>query len=99
MKAYQKLIKQAIADKLNVTVSSEEGEELVHCIDYDKIVDVIEDLEIATIVLYDTAGDRVSWAQIIPHDVNDDETISDYSIAFVGSTPQYIEAWVDKNIN
>jgi hypothetical protein len=86
MKAYKSLVKFALAN--NATVSVWDGEEwqLKRSTGYQAIVDAINSVEVAELRIRDAEGAVIGWAQIIP-DLEDDETVADYTM-----TP-FMESW------
>ena len=86
MKAYKSLIKFALAN--NATISVWDGEEwqVKRSDGYQAIVDAINSVEVAELRIRDAEGNVVGWAQIIP-DLEDDETVADYTM-----TP-FMEQW------
>lgn len=92
MKAYKSLVKFALAN--NATVSVWDGEEwqLKRSTGYQAIVDAINSVEVAELRIRDTEGNVIGWAQIIP-DLEDDETVADYSIE------PFMQAWESLEYN
>jgi hypothetical protein len=88
MKAYKHLIKHAIATGHNVTVWDGEENQVLHGTAYKAIIDAIESVDMAEVLIYDAAKKRVGWAQIISS-LDDDETVADYTC-----TP-FMDAWDD----
>ena len=88
MKAYKHLVKHAIATGHTITVFDGEEYPVVKMTAYKAIIDAIESVDIAEIIIYDDTKKRVGWAQIIS-DLDDDETVSDYTC-----TP-FMDAWDD----
>lgn len=80
MKAYKHFVKHALAAGLDVTVwdGGDEPAES-HCTKYQKIIDAIEAVEIAELVIYKD-GERRGWAQVMPFGLEDEETMADYTV-------------------
>lgn len=81
MKAYKHFVKHALAAGLDVTVwdGGDEPAER-HCTKYQKIIDAIEAVEIAELLVYKN-GKRCGWAQVMPFGLEDEETMVDYSVS------------------
>jgi hypothetical protein len=78
MKAYKHLIKHALAQGHIVSVYDGECWDVRSSSAYKAIIDSIESVEIAEIVIKDKyTGNRMGWAQIVPFGVEDDETVAD----------------------
>ena len=94
MKAYKSLVKFALNN--NATVSVFDGEEwaVKKSIKYTDIINAIESVEIAELRIRDTNSDIIGWAQVIPFGMEDDETVSDYSITeFMATWEKINESW------
>ena len=80
MKAYKHLVKYALAQGCNIGVRCGEEWQVSHSTGYQNIIDAIESVEEANIVMrIPEYGNRVAWALIIPFGLEDDETVADYS--------------------
>lgn len=79
MKAYKHLVKHVLATGGDITVwdGGDEPAE-THCDKYQKIIDAIEAVEMAELIIFKD-GVKVGWAQVIPFGLEDDETLSDYT--------------------
>ena len=75
-KEYLKLIKNALARGLTISVYDGYEWDLKRSSSYQAIKDSIENLEMAELRLRDQAGQPVGWAMIIP-DLEPDETVAD----------------------
>lgn len=79
MKAYKHLVKYALAQGYNISVWDGEEWQVSHSTGYQSIIDAIESVEEANIVIrVPEYGNRVAWALIIPFGLEDDETVADY---------------------
>ena len=76
---YLKLITNALAQNLTVSVWDGEEWQLKRSTAYMAIKDAIESVEVAEVRLRNQAGDIVGWAQIIP-DLDPEETVADYTM-------------------
>lgn len=77
-KEYLKLIKNALAKDLSISVYDGECWDVKRSTSYKEIKDSIESVEIAQLRLRDQEGNIVGWAQIIP-DLDPEETVSDFT--------------------
>lgn len=79
MKAYKHLVKHALAQGHNCSVWDGEEWQVSHSTKYQKIIEAIESVEEANLVIrLAVGGERMGWAQIIPYGLADDETVVDY---------------------
>jgi hypothetical protein len=78
-KEYLKLITNALAQNLTISVWDGEEWQVKRGNTYKAIKEAIESVELAELRLRDQAGQIVGWAQIIP-DNEPDETIVDYTM-------------------
>jgi len=88
MKAYKHLIKHAIATGHTITVFDGEEYPVIQMMAYKAIIDAIESVDVAEVIIYDATKKRVGWAQIISS-LDADETVADYTC-----TP-FMDAWDD----
>ena len=80
MKAYKHLVKYSLAQGYNISVWDGEEWQVSHSNKYQNIIDAIESVEEANIVIrVPEYGNRVAWALIIPFGLEDDETVADYT--------------------
>ena len=80
MKAYKHLVKYSLAQGYNISVWDGEEWQVSHSNKYKSIIDAIESVEEANIVIrVPEYGNRVAWALIIPFGLEDDETVADYT--------------------
>lgn len=86
MKAYRHLVKHALAAGNAVSVFDGEEWSCKRSTSFKQIIDDIESVEQAQLIIRNGDGDKLGWALIIL-DVNDDETVADYS------DNDYFEAW------
>lgn len=79
MKAYRHLVIYAIAK--NCTVSVWDGEEwqVKRSTNFDAVVDAIESVEEAEIVIRDIEGNKEAWILVGAFGLADDETVMDHS--------------------
>ena len=79
MKAYKSLVKFALANNAIVSVWDGEEWQVKRSTGYQAIIDAIESVEVAELSFRDQASNVIGWAQIIP-DLEDDETVADYTM-------------------
>ena len=79
MKAYKHLVKHALA--LGHTCSVWDGEEwqVKRSTGYKEIVEAVESVEEAEIVIRDIEGNKEAWVLVGAFGLADDETVMDYS--------------------
>ena len=88
MKAYKHLVKFALNNGAAISVWDGEEWQVIHNSGYKTIISAIESVEIAELKIIDRyTANRLGWAQIIPFGVEDDETVSDYTIT------DFMNAW------
>lgn len=77
MKAYKHLVKHALAQ--NCTVSVWDGEEwqVKRSSGYKAIIEAIEGVEEAELIIRDNQGDKMGWAKVSAFGLEDDETVMD----------------------
>ena len=78
-KEYLKLITNALAQNLTISVWDGEEWQVKRGNTYKAIKEAIESVELVELRLRDQAGQVVGWAQIIP-DLEPDETVVDYTM-------------------
>ena len=79
MKAYKHLVKHALAQGHTISVWDGEEWQVSHSTKYQKIIEAIESVEEANLVIrLATGSERIGWAQVIPYGLEDDETVVDY---------------------
>lgn len=90
MKAYKHLVKHALAQGCTISVD-DGGDELalVLSTSYKAIIEAIEAVEQAQIMIRDQARKSTGWALIIPFGLEDDETVADHTI-----TP-FMDNWAE----
>ena len=77
MKAYKALVKYALSMGHTVSVYDGGEWEVKRSSKYQQIIDCIESVEEAEIVIRDFEGNKVAWALVQPFGLEDDETIVD----------------------
>lgn len=87
MKAYKNLIKYALKDGNVVSVNDGEEWAVKKSSKYTEIIEAIESVEEATIVIRNKDGEKIGWALIQPFGLEDDETVVDYTCS------EYMEQW------
>ena len=88
MKAYKHLVKHALNNGCVVSVWDGECWDVRSSSAYKTIIDSIESVEIAEIVIRDKyTGNRLGWAQVIPFGLEDDETVADNTMT------AFMDAW------
>lgn len=80
MKAYKHLVKYALAQGNTVSVWDGEEWQVKRSSGYKAIVEAIESVEEAEIVIRDKAGDKLGWALVSAFGLADDETVIDFTI-------------------
>ena len=81
MKAYKHLVQYALDHDHCMSVFDGEEWAVRHSTNYEAIIDDIESVEIAELVISNGKGTpQVGWAQIVPFGLEDDETVSDHTI-------------------
>lgn len=78
-KMHEKMIELALADGLLVSVYDGEEWAVKRSADKQKILEAIEAVEEAGIVLRDAEGKKIGTALILPYGVGDDETVADHT--------------------
>lgn len=80
MKAYKHLVKHALAQGHTCSVWDGEEWQVSHSTKYQNIIEAIESVEEANLVIrLAVGGERIGWAHIIPYGLEDDETVADYT--------------------
>jgi len=88
MKAYKHLVKHALSQGHTISVWDGEEWQVSHSTKYQNIVEAIESVEEANVVIrLATGGARIGWAQVIPYGLEDDETVVDYICS------EFMENW------
>ncbi len=80
MKAYKHLVKHAL--KTGHTVSVWDGEEwqVKQSAAYQSIIDAIESVEEAELIVRDTEGKKAAWVRVSAYGLADDETVIDCTV-------------------
>jgi hypothetical protein len=89
MKAYKHLVRYALNAGHNVSVFDGEEWELRRSTKFQDIIEAIESVEEAQIIIVDSEGTRKGWALVTPFGVEDEETVCDYTIT------DFMEKWND----
>ena len=90
MKAYKHLVRYALNAGYAVSVDDGGDDfEIVRSHHYKTIIDCIESVEQAQIVISDQSGKQIGWALVMPFGVEDEETVCDYTIT------DFMEKWND----
>jgi hypothetical protein len=89
MKAYKHLVRYSLNAGHTVSVFDGELWEVENSTDYKAIIDCIESVEEANIVIRDTEDKKLGWALVTPFGVDDEETVCDYTVT------DYMEKWSD----
>jgi hypothetical protein len=89
MKAYKHLVKHALHNGATVSVWDGGEWQVRRSTAYKAIIDAIESVEEAEIVIRNAQGDKLGWALVSAYGLEDDETVIDNTI-----TP-FMEAWDD----
>lgn len=105
MKAYLSLIKEALSQGFNIDVYSEEGLEVGASTSYQEVKDMVEALDdLPVLKFHDSDRCYRGFAQVNLF-VNDDETISDFSINHTRTdesgdwTGKNSDQWIDDWFN
>jgi hypothetical protein len=80
MKAYEHLVRYALAGGNTVSVFDGEIWEVKRSTDYQAIVDCINSVEEAEILIADNEGRQIGWALVSAYGLADDETVIDYTV-------------------
>ena len=89
MKAYKHLVRYSLNAGHNVSVFDGEEWELRRSTKFQDIIEAIESVEEAQIIIVDSEGTRKGWALVTPFGVEDEETVCDYTIT------DFMEKWND----
>jgi hypothetical protein len=79
MKAYKHLVKHALAKGHTCSVYDGEEWQVRRSTDHKKIVEAIESVEEASMVIRDIEGNKEAWVLISAFGLADDETVMDHS--------------------
>ena len=80
MKAYEHLVRFALAAGHNISVFDGEEWATDKSTDYQAIIEAIESVEEAELVINATADIRMAWARVAAFGLADDETVIDYTV-------------------
>jgi hypothetical protein len=80
MKAYQHLVKFALRCKYTVSVWDGEEWQVEKSSKYQDIIDAIESVEEADLVVRNAQGDKMGWAKVSAFGLEDDETVIDNTL-------------------
>jgi hypothetical protein len=90
MKAYKHLVRYALNAGYAVSVDDGGDDfEIVRSRDYKAIIDCVESVEQAQVVISDKSDKQIGWALVMPYGVEDEETVCDYTIT------DFMEKWND----
>ena len=89
MKAYKHLVRYSLNAGHNVSVFDGEEWELRRSTKFQDIIEAIESVEEAQLIIVDSEGTRKGWALVTPFGVEDEETVCDYTIT------DFMEKWND----
>jgi hypothetical protein len=89
MKAYKHLVRYSLNAGHNVSVFDGEEWELRRSTKFQDIIEAIDAVEEAQLIITDSEGTRKGWALITPYGVDDCETVCDYTIT------DFMEKWND----
>ena len=88
MKAYKHLVRYALNAGYAVSVDDGGDDfEIIRGRDYQTIIDCVESVEQAQIVISDQSDKQIGWALVMPYGVEDEETVCDYTIT------DFMDAW------
>jgi hypothetical protein len=87
MKAYKHLVKYSLAAGHTVSVWDGEVWEVKLSTDYKTIIDCIESVEEAEILIFGKDDTRMAWALVSAYGLADDETVVDCTIS------DYTDGW------
>lgn len=87
MNAYKHLVKSALNAGHVISVFDGEVWEVKKSIDAVAIIECIESVEIAEVVIRNKDGEKIGWALVIPFGVDEDETIADCTMN------EYMDSW------
>ena len=80
MKAYKHLVKFALAQNHIVSVWDGGEWQVKRSSSYKAIIEAIESVEAANLVIRNSQGDKVGWAMVMAFGLEDDETVADYTV-------------------
>ena len=80
MKAYEHLVRYALAAGNTVSVYDGEVWAIKRSTDHQAIIEAIESVEEAQLVIYAPADIRMAWALVSAYGLADDETVIDYTV-------------------
>ena len=87
MKAYEHLIRYALANGATVSVYDGEIWEVKRSTDYQTIADCIESVDEAQLNIRDKEGNPLGWAHVSAYGLADDETVIDFR------PNEYMKTW------
>ena len=87
MKAYEHLVKYSLFNGHTVSIWDGEEWQVNKTTIYKDIIDAIESVEEAGLVIRDNQGNKLGWALVSAFGLEDDETVVDNTI-----TP-FMDAW------
>lgn len=77
MKAYKALVKFALSQGCTVSVYDGEVWGVRRSVKYQQIVECIESVEEAALIIRDSEGNKLAWALVQPFGLEDNETLVD----------------------
>ena len=105
MKAYQSLIKEALAQGFSIDVYSEEGLEVDTSTSYKEINDMVEALDDLPGLRFHDSDRCYRGSATVNLFVDDDETVMDHSMNYTQphcspeNSDRWIQDWWDRTIN
>jgi hypothetical protein len=105
MKAYQSLIKEALAQGFSIDVYSEEGLEVDNSTSYDEVNEMVEALDDLPVLRFYDSDRCYRGSATVNLFVDDDETVMDHSMNHTAASAnpknsdRWIQDWWDKTIN
>ena len=89
MKAYKHLVKFSLSQGHTVSVWDGGEWQVKRGNGYKAIIEAIESVEAAELVIRNCQGDKLGWAMVMAFDLEDDETVADYTVT------DFMDTWED----
>ena len=101
MKAYQSLIKEALAQGFSIDVYSEEGLEVENSTSYDEVNEMVEALDDLPGLRFHDSDRCYRGSATVNLFVDDDETVMDHSMNYTKPhcSPENSDKWIEDWFN